>query len=295
MNNNLLNERYRPKKIDDLIGNKKNISIAEKWLDDFKNLKPNTPKMLLISGPPGIGKTTFAKILLNEKGYSVIEYNASDVRSQKLVKENLGKIIDNKNIDKLTKQREGITGIIMDEIDGMSSGDRGGVSELISLIAPSKGKGRKKKDYQDLIKIKNPIICICNSCTEKKITDIKKVSLHLNFSKPNFYDLEKLYNKILDGEKFKIDDDYKSKIIYSCQNDVRRLTNILSEIKSYLKSDGNISGFIDNIINKDIDYGLYESVEKAICSYNNIDTNLRFYEVDKNLVGMMIHEIILIY
>ena len=145
MNNNLLNERYRPKKIDDLIGNKKNISIAEKWLDDFKNLKPNTPKMLLISGPPGIGKTTFAKILLNENGYSVIEYNASDVRSQKLVKENLGKIIDNKNINKLTKQREGITGIIMDEIDGMSSGDRGGVSELISLIAPSKGKGRKKK------------------------------------------------------------------------------------------------------------------------------------------------------
>ena len=50
-----------------------------------------------------------------------------------------------------------ITGIIMDEVDGMSSGDRGGVAELIHLISPSKGKGRRKKDYQDLIIIKNPL------------------------------------------------------------------------------------------------------------------------------------------
>jgi hypothetical protein len=56
-------------------------------------------------------------------------------------------------------------GIIMDEVDGMSSGDKGGVSELISFINPNKGK---RKRFHQKIKYINPIICICNNDTDKK-------------------------------------------------------------------------------------------------------------------------------
>lgn len=42
-------------------------------------------RAILISGPPGIGKTTSAHLMAKEAGYNPIELNASDARSKKLV------------------------------------------------------------------------------------------------------------------------------------------------------------------------------------------------------------------
>ena len=62
-------------------------------------------------------------------------------------------------------------GIIMDEVDGMSSGDKGGISELIYFINPNKGKRKKTKNS---IKYNNPIICISNNDSDKKMKDLMK-------------------------------------------------------------------------------------------------------------------------
>ena len=108
---------------------------------------PDTKPALFITGPPGIGKTTIANCILKEFGYDVIEFNSSDVRSQKIIKEKLTKILNTNNISKLIDDNNKIKGVIMDEIDGMSGGDRGGLNEIIDLLSPLKKKGRKKKKY----------------------------------------------------------------------------------------------------------------------------------------------------
>jgi DNA polymerase III delta prime subunit len=46
-------------------------------------------RALLVSGPPGIGKTTSAHLMAKEAGYNPIELNASDARSKKLVEVSL--------------------------------------------------------------------------------------------------------------------------------------------------------------------------------------------------------------
>lgn len=57
-------------------------------LSGFKKPGPDAMgafRCVLISGPPGIGKTTAAHLVAKQHGYDVLELNASDVRSKKLL------------------------------------------------------------------------------------------------------------------------------------------------------------------------------------------------------------------
>ena len=58
--------------------------------------------------------------------------------------------------------------LIMDEVDGMSAGDRGGVADLIASIKISK----------------IPIVCICNDRYSQKLKSLVNYCLLLNFRKP---------------------------------------------------------------------------------------------------------------
>ena len=90
----------------------------------------------MISGPPGIGKTTTATLLCKLANYDIIELNASDKRNMSAVKEMLKDSVSARafncfKVNGQTVQKDRKKVIIMDEVDGMSSGDRGGIQELV--------------------------------------------------------------------------------------------------------------------------------------------------------------------
>ena len=182
----------------------------------------------------------------------------------------------------------------MDEVDGMVSGDRGGISEIISLLCPKRKKGRKKKNEVSSLPYKNPVICISNKDSEKKILDLKKISLPIYFEKPKYSELTNAIHNIALKENLIIDIEGINLIIKNSQSDYRRIMGILQEINRTYKGEIISISHIDNVLSifnkKDLDISLYDGVREIFNNYKNIDHSLTLYQLDRNLLPMMIHE-----
>ena len=72
----------------------------------------------------------------------------------------------------------------MDEVDGMSFGDRGGIASIIKMIKNTKV----------------PIICICNDRYSAKIRTLANHCLDIKFHKPNKLQIAKMLKQILVSE-----------------------------------------------------------------------------------------------
>ena len=75
-------------------------------------------QVLLLSGPPGLGKTTLAHIVAQHAGYNVFEINASDARSADVVDERIRPALESGA--KIGSSRPNL--VVIDEIDGATGG-----------------------------------------------------------------------------------------------------------------------------------------------------------------------------
>ena len=320
-------EKYRPEKIEDLVGSNLQIDEIEAWFKAYKNKDPNIKRALLLSGPPGLGKTTLAHAVLLKHGYKIKEYNASDVRSKKLVHKNLFHIINTGSVDKASPDYKSF-GIIMDEVDGMSSGDMGGMAELISFINPTRGKRSVKKEEKTALAQRwiPPIICICNDNTDKKMKELKKDCQEIVFKKPTKKELRTVIDRVSAIEKFTITEEAADLVCGQAQGDYRRLLTILQNLctmaslnTSYssderhhqhklipqkengelgesgkdqlVEIDANLVTDQNSIFcSKDLDLHLTEKVNGLFNQASKPDQLLKIYETEKSLLPMMMHE-----
>lgn len=88
---------------------------------------PNpSARACLLSGPPGVGKTTSIRLITAFMGYELLEWNASDVRNKKKVEQLFDELKSNTQVLSFSGKMKKVA-VLMDEIDGMSGGDRGGI------------------------------------------------------------------------------------------------------------------------------------------------------------------------
>lgn len=292
--NKLWVDKYKPKKINDLFLPKPIIDKIKIWISNFKNNKSKANNCLFLYGPPGIGKTTIAHLILSEFNYNIIELNSSEYRNSKKIKEKLKDILEKKNVLNLFKQIVKETGIIMDEIDGLTIGERSSLTELIKIINPKK-KDIKNKDYKFRYLKKNPFICISNTL-DKKLNELKTKSVFINVPAPNHFLLKKCCKKILDSENKIYNDEVLEKIIKKSQYDYRRLISILeycfnmSDIDFY-----KIDKLLENFDKKNIDETSYNYTEKFLNNYLDIEQSLLIYSTNKNTISMLFYENFLNY
>jgi DNA polymerase III delta prime subunit len=183
---------------------------------DKHHKDPSFKKGFYIYGSPGSGKTQFVVNLLKEMNYDVIKYDAGDIRNKSLIDTITSNNISNQNVlNMMTKTKKKIA-IVMDEIDGMNNGDKGGITALIKIIRQKKTKKQRQETATA-----NPIICIGNYYIDKKIKELIKVCNTFELKSPTKAQMESLIVRLLPSVQPKSEQiDILSKFI---QGDMRKL------------------------------------------------------------------------
>lgn len=156
----------------------------EEFLGTFEKNKTTLSQIkrgMYLYGKAGIGKTTFIKNILNDKGFDMVYYDSSDVRNKSILDVITTDNMSNVNVYSMfTKEKKRIV-IVMDDIDGMNSGDKGGINTLIKLIRPKKTKKQRAEAITTI-----PIICIGGIMVDKKIKELMSVcnTIELNTPRP---------------------------------------------------------------------------------------------------------------
>jgi replication factor C subunit 1 len=239
-------DKYKPVASKNIIGqqgDRSNMNKLKMWLRDWnsnhlsatakKTSKPPPwgasndngawAKCALLSGPPGVGKTTTAYLVSKELGYDVVEMNASDTRSKKMLSGSVADTLNTTSVANMVgkgNENEHVTSkrvLLMDEVDGMAGNeDRGGVAELIQLLKTSKV----------------PVIAMCNDRQHQKIRSLANHCYDLRFARPRVEQIKAAMMSVCFKEKIPIKPDALSELITGCGQDVRQVLHHLSMVKA---------------------------------------------------------------
>jgi replication factor C large subunit len=250
-------EKYRPKNFRDIKGQNEVIDKVRKFLEDFN--KKGSKKAIVLHGPPGTGKTTIAHVIGKETNSEIFELNASDLRDKKRLEEVLRPAMEQKSLINQGKI------ILVDEVDGISTVDRGGLGEFVELLEASK----------------YPVIVTANDIWDKSLSPLRKQAELIQLKNIDYRIIKEVLADILKKEKSFIQDEVLTRIAVKSRGDLRAAINDLQTI-SKLK---DLTGIDFDERNKEVD--IFNAL-KLIFKEPASDETLRIFDSVKTPIDEII-------
>jgi len=199
-------EKYRPRYFIDIRGQELAVEKIKEFIRKFRK----GGKAIILHGPSGTGKTALAYVMANEIHSELFELNASDLRNSEKLREILRPATKQKSLIKKGKI------ILIDEVDGISVVDRGGITELIRLIESTF----------------HPIIITANDIWGKKFSELRKKAEIIQVKEIDYRTMKNVMIEILRKEKKFIDNDILTNIAIRAKGDLRAAINDLQTAAS---------------------------------------------------------------
>jgi replication factor C subunit 1 len=286
---------YRPQRLQDIIGHTKAIREIKEWLKNMKarivshknggasdpTAAPPCP-ILFLHGPSGVGKTIMMHVILNLAHFNIYELNAGEIRSKKRITNIMERIFNNGTVDMMCKKKKLYgTAIVMDEIDGMSCGDKGGLHQLFSMVHDEYNAGN----------VTVPVICISNRPYEKKLNS--NIYVEIQTAHPTKSEIMKGLLRICKEENVEVSKKTLQRCIDYTSHDMRKAVVFLQELSSFCNrniSDELFDSFISVTQQTVVHSNLFEITSAIFQKKQNLHTAHYFYQTDSSLIPLMIHE-----
>jgi replication factor C subunit 1 len=244
---------YRPKKLDDFIGNRHLIQPFIRWLlewnaDDKKN------KCALVSGLTGIGKTLLVDLILKKHDYNIINLALNDERDKEYMNTVIKPLLTTK---KTFEGQENV--LVVSEID--AGGDYGFISSLTECIKETK----------------IPIICMCNNRYDQSIKPILNYCFDIKMTKPSYQEVYKLLYNIVVTEKIKIKEPELKELYDQSNGDIRFIINTLQF--GLRKGKKNIQSS-----------NIFDTTGKLLSMDDTIESKYETYWLANDLHSLMVQE-----
>src|SRR3989338_5228738 len=208
-------EKYRPKLLKDLVGQEQAVQELQKFIKEFPKKKG-----IILHGPPGTGKTTIVHALAKELNLDLFELNSSDLRNRLKLEEVLKPASEQHSLFKKGKI------LLMDEVDGVTGTDIGGVPELIRILQ----------------KTAHPIIMTGNDIWDSKFSELRPKCKLVEMKPLSIDNITKVLQNITKEEETNENIHYLRQIAIKSQGDLRAAIN---DLQTYVLSDQTNLDFLE--------------------------------------------------
>jgi replication factor C large subunit len=209
-------EKYRAHCLNDIRGQELAIDKVKVFLRNFP-----AKKAAVIHGPPGIGKTSLAYAIAAEGDSEILEMNASDLRNKEKIAQIIGPASQQRSLFKRSKI------ILIDEVDGISTRDRGGLTELLALM--------EKSSF--------PMVITANDIWQQKFNLLRQKGELIALKEIDYKTILQILKDVALKENVFIPNDVLTSISIKARGDIRAALNDLQQIskmddKSIVKEIG---------------------------------------------------------
>ena len=222
-------EKYRPRKLSAVIG-------QELAVQEIKNFLAHWPeeRALILHGPAGTGKTSIVLAAARENDLDILELNSSDLRNRAKLEETLKPASEQHSLFKKGKI------LLMDEVDGVTGTDIGGIPELVRVIDSSK----------------HPIIMTCNDVWQSKLSPVRARSKLVALKPVRQDTIVRVLAFIAEKEKIRRDLSFLRLIAIKSQGDLRAALN---DLQSYALGE-NV--FVDIKEKRDVEESIFNILKR---------------------------------
>jgi hypothetical protein len=268
-------EKYRPRASTDVITNDISYLCIRQWISKFRGRDETIKKMLLISGPSGIGKSLLARLLLQEAGYTVFDLAAK-------TKAELAAFFD------LVSMNASTSAVLIDDLDSLLASGQGLVAEVLKTVNPLKGKRTATKAEKERYKKSFwivPVVALCTRHEYGRVADIARACDVVAIRRPPRARVEAFLAKVAAAEGMRLSPDCIKHISKTCLGDIRQTLLQLDLNRNRTSADVTV-------FRKDKDIDALTAMDTLFKSNRPLDCGsaLRLSLADTGIIPLMVFE-----